>query len=190
MVSGTAGSTDQLAKWNADGDLVAAADAMALITKGDGWAAEVTLASAATCDILGAASNRVVITGTTAITSLGTGTNKLRFVRFSGALTLTHNATSLILPSAKNITSKAGDTCVVISDGSSNARVFAYQRGDQIGQQTISIPAGAMEPRVTTAPAISNAVEITTSFIAARTMDFATGADDFCTFGPIKMPKG
>ena len=58
-----------------------------------------------------------------------------------------------------------------------------------IGQHTIWVPAGAMEPAVTTAPASSNAVEIGTSLFAARTMDFATGADDFCYFG-IQMPKG
>jgi hypothetical protein len=45
-----------------------------------------------------------------------------------------------------------------------------------------------MEAAVTTAAATSNAVEIGTSLFAARTMDFATGADDFCYFG-IQMPK-
>jgi hypothetical protein len=57
-----------------------------------------------------------------------------------------------------------------------------------IGQHTIWVPAGAMEAAVTTAAATSNAVEIGTSLFAARTMDFATGADDFCYFG-IQMPK-
>ena len=57
-----------------------------------------------------------------------------------------------------------------------------------IGQHTIWVPAGAMEAAVTTAAAASNAVEIGTSLFAARTMDFAMGADDFCYFG-IQMPK-
>lgn len=60
---------------------------------------------------------------------------------------------------------------------------------DPIGQQTIWVPAAAMEAAVTTAPAISNAVEIATSLFAARTMDFATDADDFAYFA-IQMPKG
>jgi hypothetical protein len=60
---------------------------------------------------------------------------------------------------------------------------------DFIGQQTIWIPAGAMEPRVTTAPATSAAVEIGTSLIALRTMNFATDADDHAGFA-IQMPKG
>jgi len=60
--------------------------------------------------------------------------------------------------------------------------------GRIVGQQTIWIPAGAMEPRVTTAPATSNTVEIGTSLLALRTMDFATDADDHAGFA-IQMPK-
>lgn len=91
-------------------------------------AAEVSVASAATTDILAAVSPLINITGTTTITSFGTGINRVRFVRFAAALTLTHNATSLILPGGANITTAAGDTCVVVSDASSNCRVVNYQR--------------------------------------------------------------
>ncbi len=90
--------------------------------------AEATVASAATCDIGAAAYARVVISGTTGITSLGTVANRLRFVRFSGALTLTHNATSLILPSGENITTVAGDCAIFQSDASGNWRLVAYMR--------------------------------------------------------------
>lgn len=91
--------------------------------------AEVSVTSAATADILAAASARVLITGSTGpITSFGTGANRIRFVRFDSTPTLTHNATSLILPGAANITAAAGDTCIVVSDGSSNARVISYER--------------------------------------------------------------
>lgn len=95
---------------------------------------EVTVASGTPAsgapDILGAASNLVCISGTTTVTSLGTGANKLKHLRFSGALILTHNATSLILPGGANITTAAGDTCIVVSDASSNCRIFAYQRAN------------------------------------------------------------
>lgn len=94
----------------------------------DSLAAEASIASATTCNILGAASERIVITGTTTITSLGTGTNRVRFVRFTGALTLTHNATSLILPGGADITTADGDTMIVVSDASSNARVVAKSK--------------------------------------------------------------
>lgn len=90
--------------------------------------AEVTVASATTTDILGAASQYVAISGTSTITSLGTGANKIRFVRATGAFTLTHNATSLILPGGKDIVAASGDTFAAISDASSNVRVHNYQR--------------------------------------------------------------
>jgi len=91
---------------------------------------EIDVASAGTCDIGSAAQQRVRITGTTTITSLGTGANQLRHVLFEGALTLTHNATSLILPGGANIATAAGDTATFASDGSGNWRCLAYQRAD------------------------------------------------------------
>jgi hypothetical protein len=75
---------------------------------------------------------------------------------------------------------------VLTSNGAGAAPSF--KDSAVIGQQTIWVPAAAMEPAVTTAAASSNAVEIGTSLFAARTMDFATGADDFAYFG-IQMPK-
>ncbi|RAI34512.1 hypothetical protein [Rhodoplanes serenus] len=87
------------------------------------------VASASTCDIGAANTWRVRITGTTTITSLGTGTDKIRFVTFAGALTLTHNATSLILPTGANIVTAAGDAAIAWSDASGNWRVI-YQRAN------------------------------------------------------------
>jgi hypothetical protein len=43
-------------------------------------------------------------------------------------LTLTHNATSLILPGATNITTAANDTALLISEGSGNWRCWSYTR--------------------------------------------------------------
>lgn len=95
-------------------------------------AAEVTVASAATTNILGAASSFVAISGTTTITSFGTGINRWRIVRATGAFLITHNATSLICPTGANITTAAGDTFVVVSDASNNARILAYQRASGV----------------------------------------------------------
>jgi len=89
---------------------------------------EASVASAATCDLGAAGSLFVQITGTTAITSFGTGANKLRFVRFAGALTLTHNATSLILLGGASRTIAAGDVGIYASDASGNWRERAYLR--------------------------------------------------------------
>lgn len=100
----------------------------ALHNPGEQGAPEVTIASAGTCDIGASNSEQVAISGTTTITSLGTRANKVRFGRFIGILTLTHNASSLILPGGANIITAAGDTFVAISDASGNWRVISYQR--------------------------------------------------------------
>ena len=87
------------------------------------------VASATTTDIGAAATSEVRITGTTTIT--GFGTSNAGIVRrglFAGALTLTHNATSLILPGGTNITTAANDTFVARSLGSGNWVVLQYQR--------------------------------------------------------------
>jgi hypothetical protein len=105
----------------------------------------VDLASAATTDIGAQTSNNVRITGTTTITSLGTAASGVtRQLRFAGALTLTYNATSLILPGGANIVTMAGDTATAISLGSGNWVVTDYMRAlafggyQQIQRQTVS----------------------------------------------------
>lgn len=87
------------------------------------------IASATTTDIGAATGNFVHITGTTTITGFGTvAAGTIRDLTFDGALILTHNGTSLILPTGANITTAAGDTCVAVSEGSGNWRVLSYQR--------------------------------------------------------------
>lgn len=79
------------------------------------------IASATTTDIGAATGNFVDITGTTTITGLGTvkaGTK--RTLQFDGSLTLTHNATSLILPTGADFVTTAGDVLDFISLGSGN----------------------------------------------------------------------
>jgi hypothetical protein len=67
------------------------------------------------------------ITGTTTITSFGTVAAGIwKIIKFEGALTLTHNATSLILPGGANITTADGDVAVFISEGSGNWRCVDY----------------------------------------------------------------
>lgn len=91
------------------------------------WIGDDTVASATTAD-LGAVPGRYInITGTTTITGLGTiKAGTVKYVKFAGALTLTHNATSLILPGAANITTIAGDTAIFVSEGSGNWRCLNY----------------------------------------------------------------
>ena len=87
------------------------------------------IASAATTDIGASSGQYVEVTGTTTITALGTTVAGVRrVVRFVGALTLTYNATSLILPGNANIATVAGDVGTFISLGSGNWVCVDYLR--------------------------------------------------------------
>jgi len=102
---------------------------IALLRDGKGQTAVKTVASAGTSDIGGENSFCVEITGTTTITSFGTNYNGPRFVRFTGALILTHNATLLNLPGAANITTAAGDTAIATPNSTGNGwNITSYQR--------------------------------------------------------------
>jgi len=91
------------------------------------FAAPVSLASAASVAIGGAASNNVTITGTTTITSFDTvAAGIIRVVTFSGTLTLTNNNTSLILPASLKIITQAGDIAIFQSLGSGNWKCISY----------------------------------------------------------------
>lgn len=93
---------------------------------------ETTVTSAATFDIGAVQSLRILASGTTGpVTSLGTSPNKLRIVRWSGAI-LTHHATSLILLGGINRTTAAGDIGIYASDASGNWRELNYQRAARI----------------------------------------------------------
>jgi hypothetical protein len=73
------------------------------------------------------------ITGTTGITDIDWATAKdgrPAWVIFDGILTLTHNATTLKLPGAANITTAAGDRALFIQDASDNVICLAYIRAD------------------------------------------------------------
>lgn len=103
--------------------------------------AEGDIASAATTNLSTITSYHVRVTGTTTITSFGTATaGAWRLLRFAGALTLTHNATSMILPGSANITTAANDCCLALSLGSGNWIVKDYQRAD--GSALVSASGG------------------------------------------------
>ena len=96
----------------------------ALTTKG------ADIASAGTTDLNTATGEYVDITGTVTITALGTvAAGAERILRFTGILTFTHNASSLILPGAANITTAAGDVAFMRSLGSGNWKCTAFIRG-------------------------------------------------------------
>jgi hypothetical protein len=92
------------------------------------------IASATTTNLETATGNVVDVTGTTTITAITLSQGHQRWVRFTGALTLTNGA-SLVLPGAANITTVAGDYALFIGYASSVVRCAAYIRG-------ASLPAG------------------------------------------------
>lgn len=115
-------------------------------------ATPVTIASASTVAIGAAASNYITISGTTTITAFDTiASGAFRRLRFLGAVTLTHNATSLILPGGKNITTTAGDVAEFVSQGSGNWRCVSYLRNDGT----------ALYPSLGTVTNVSSATSIT-----------------------------
>ena len=91
---------------------------------------EATVASAATVDLGAQNSRKIAISGTTTITSFGTKAHAEKLLRFTGACTLTNDATALILPTGANIVTAAGDTALATSDANGNWRVRHYQRAD------------------------------------------------------------
>ena len=98
----------------------------------------VTIASAATVDIGAAASNTVIVSGTASITALGTiAAGAIRYIRATGAFTLTHNATSLIIPGGANIVAAAGDVFRFESLGGGNWRMTGFASGTSPGFQPL-----------------------------------------------------
>jgi hypothetical protein len=69
------------------------------------------------------------VTGTTTITALATlQAGTIVALAFDAALTLTHNATTLILAGGANVTTAAGDIVVFVSEGSGNWREIGRNR--------------------------------------------------------------
>lgn len=87
------------------------------------------IASATTTDLGAVVGAYHDITGTTTITGFGTVSAGVRKVlQFDGALTLTYNATSMILPGNADITTAAGDHLEAMSLGSGNWIVLWYTK--------------------------------------------------------------
>lgn len=91
------------------------------------------------------------VTGTTTITDIDFAVAKngrWATLVFDGVLTLTHNATTMVLPGGASITTAAGDSCLVYQDNGDNVRVMAYQRADgtALVQNAQPIPSSSTFP--------------------------------------------
>lgn len=84
-----------------------------------------------------------VVTGSTAVTGISTApAGREVLLRFSGALVLTHNGTSFILPGSQNYTTVAGDTWHFTSLGSGNWVCVGVSRA--VGGALISLNASTL----------------------------------------------
>ena len=93
-----------------------------LLTKG------IDIASAATL-VLGSDGNYFDVTGTTTITNIASVNVGISIkLHFNAALTLTHNATDLVLPGAVDILTVAGDEAEFIEYATGDWRCVNYQR--------------------------------------------------------------
>lgn len=101
-----------------------------------------SVASAATLPLT-AEGNYWNVTGTTTITALAAvDTGSFVFLRFAGALTLTHDATNLILPGGANITTAAGDIAIFHEYASGDWRCLGYMRAGTQPNQAARIATG------------------------------------------------
>lgn len=83
------------------------------------------IASGSTIDLDAATGRFVDVTGTTTITAITLTDGDDRWVRFTGALTLTHGA-SLVLPGAASITTAAGDWAHFVGYSAGVVRCASY----------------------------------------------------------------
>jgi len=100
------------------------------------WQRGTDIASASTLSLPASGGGVFNVTGTTGVTGISSAQGgRCIKVRFAGALTITHNGTSLILPGAANITTVAGDVAEFVNEAAqdasgSNWRCFDYQTSD------------------------------------------------------------
>lgn len=105
------------------------------------------IASATTTDLSTASGVFVPITGNVTITGFGTEqAGARRYLKFSGAPTLTYNATSMILPGAADIVVQANDVAHMESLGGGNWQMLGYSRAS--GKPLAGLPAVTIDNEI------------------------------------------
>lgn len=102
-----------------------------------------TLASASTVNIGASPQTFITISGGTTITNFGTAATvgEERKIQFSGTLTLTYGASTIVTPGLANIVTQPGDTCTAIYQGGGTWIIFGYARG--LNLPGFTLPTGA-----------------------------------------------
>ena len=144
--------------------------------------APTTLAAAGTTDLGSKDETFITLTGTAAtVTALGTVSAGIyKWVIFNAAHVLTHNATSLILPSAANITAASGDVACFVSLGSGNWRCVSYTRAS--GNNVLN--ASTFSDGTVGAPSITFAADLDTGLYRSgtNTVNVAAGGASVASF--------
>jgi hypothetical protein len=154
---------------------------------------ETSIASATTTDIGASPTENVLITGTTGITSLGSGTNKRRRIRLSSTVTITPNGSTLVHPNNLPIFGLAGDILTYESDSSGNWRLvqFMSSLGRPLSQFGTSVRQTTVQGSVDSTgapnwiPATSASLTLTTQNISASSPLIFTAAMGYGASGAI-----
>lgn len=146
------------------------------------WQRGTDIASATTLSLpaTGGGVFNVTGTGTTTINGISTGQGgRCLKLRFAGSWTLTHNATSFILPGAANITTSAGDCAEFINDAAtdasgSNWRCFNYEKAD--GKPLVAGQANTQAATYTAATTDRGGVVVFSGLSADVTLNLPTAS--------------
>jgi len=145
--------------------------------------------ASATAVTIPSAGSYFVITGTTTITSFADSwTGRTVFLKFSGALTLTHSA-GLILPGGVNITTAAGDVLAFNNESAGVWRCCFYEPAS--GSCLVGSPTGGNGFRTGAGGTVTQATDKSTSVTLNKpsgkiTMHAAAlGAGSFATFAVL-----
>lgn len=100
----------------------------------------INVASASSVNLTTAApdTRHINITGTTTINGFVVEEGKCYFVRFAGALTLT-NSGSLVTQYGANITTVAGDTCIIRATADNVVEILCYTSPIRVVDQTFTV---------------------------------------------------
>lgn len=163
------------------------------------WEQGTDIASATALPIPNTGGGYFFVTGTTTITSIDQATapktGRTIRLKFNGILTLTHNATNLILPGGANITTAAGDVATFVCEGTAatqNWRCVDYQRADgtAVVAPTVALPVVVLQDQKSsgTDGGTSSASAWTNHILNTEVID--TG--NICTLGSnqFTLPAG
>jgi len=149
------------------------------------------ITAGATTNLATATGDYVVVssTGTIAISALGTvqaGTvRKVTFSISSGTLSITHNATSLILPGGSNISVTTGDSAEFVSLGSGNWRCTSYQPNTLTAKLWQVVTSSSVSPSITSSGQylICTATANVTLSLPAAASDYIFAVSNRCSAG-------